>query len=99
VELEQGALLNINFAAANRDESRFDNPNEFNPLRANVKRHFSFGGGKHQCMGRLLATREVIEVLQAVLADARQLTFASGYSPAIEGVAFRSPAQLHLQWK
>ncbi|WP_428086914.1 cytochrome P450 [Candidatus Thioglobus sp.] len=96
IDLPQGALLNINFAAANRDASCFENPDAFNPMRDSVKRHFSFGGGKHQCMGRSFAILEVAEVVLAIVNTGKELYFQPDEPCCIEGVAFRSPAALRL---
>ena len=96
IDLPQGALLNINFAAANRDAFCFENPDVFNPMRDSVKRHFSFGGGKHQCMGRSFAILEVAEVILAIVNTSKELSFQPDEPCCIEGVAFRSPAALRL---
>jgi len=98
VTIEKGAMLNINFAAANRDPSFFESPNIFDPKRNKVKRHFSFGGGKHQCMGRSFATVEVVEVVKAVI-RAGSFYLSEPDSTFINGVAFRSPEKLLLSFK
>ncbi len=56
----------------------------------------SFGGGKHQCMGRFFAVIEVTEALRAVLRAPGRLAFASADPAPIVGSAFRSPARLDL---
>ena len=48
----------LSFASANRDESAFDNPDTFDPLRSNVRTHLAFGHGIHSCIGAALARLE-----------------------------------------
>lgn len=54
------------FGSAGRDESRFEQPDVFDPTRANPADHLSFGHGAHACLGAPLArliTRVALEVL------------------------------------
>ena len=46
------------YLSANRDETVFENPFEFNPART-PNRHLGFGLGGHFCLGRLLALTEI----------------------------------------
>lgn len=43
------------YVSGNRDETMFENPDEFNIERENVRKHLSFGFGIHRCMGNRLA--------------------------------------------
>lgn len=43
------------YAAANRDETVFDRPNEFILDRPNIHQHLGFGRGRHHCAGMPLA--------------------------------------------
>lgn len=96
VRVPRGALVNVVFAAANRDPAVFADPDRFDPHRPELRRHLSFGGGKHQCMGRFFAVIEVTEALRAVLRGPGRLAFASADPAPIVGSAFRSPARLDL---
>lgn len=52
-----GALVILSLAAANREASRFNDPNVFDVTRAHNP-HLSFGGGVHTCLGARLAILE-----------------------------------------
>ncbi|ACY17231.1 cytochrome P450 [Haliangium ochraceum] len=58
VALPAGAHIQLNFAAANRDPARFDEPERFDLERAEPERHLSFGRGIHYCVGAALALLE-----------------------------------------
>jgi len=56
-KVRAGDKVIICFAAANRDESVFDRPDEFDITR-HPNPHLSFGGGTHFCLGANLARLE-----------------------------------------
>ena len=66
IRLESGALIALGLAAANRDESAFDRPNEFDVGRS-PNPHLSFGHGAHFCVGSSLARLEAQQLLAALL--------------------------------
>jgi cytochrome P450 len=94
--IPKGALVNVVFAAGNRDPATFPDPDRFDPERPELRRHLSFGGGKHQCIGRFFAVIEVTEALRALLRRPGRLAFASESPAPIYGAAFRSPPRLDL---
>lgn len=58
VHIPKGARLVIVFASANRDESLYPDPDEFDPDRANLRDHLAFGKGIHFCLGAALSRLE-----------------------------------------
>lgn len=61
--------------AANRDPSRFQDPNLFN-IERDPSDHLAFGGGIHFCLGAHLARLETRTVLRAITERAATLTLA-----------------------
>ncbi len=55
--IPEGSKIWINYAAANRDESVYENPDEFDITRS-MKRHMAFGLGVHFCIGAPTARLE-----------------------------------------
>jgi cytochrome P450 len=58
VHIPKGSRLVIVFASANRDESLYTDPDEFNPDREGLRDHLSFGKGIHFCLGAALSRLE-----------------------------------------
>jgi cytochrome P450 len=79
------------YLSGNRDESVFENPNDFIIGRPNVRKHLSFGYGVHRCMGSHLAELQLkilweeilerFETVEVVGEPVRSLsTFVKGYT-------------------
>ncbi len=66
VALPAGAVVHACLAAANRDPSRWDRPDEFDPFRA-VRPHIGFGFGPHTCLGAHVARMEMTHGIGALL--------------------------------
>lgn len=61
-----GSVVHMNFAAANRDPARWDNPDEFDIYRPR-KASLAFGGGNHVCLGMHVARAEMAVGIGALL--------------------------------
>ncbi|WP_372236642.1 cytochrome P450 [Microbacterium sp. RU33B] len=61
-----GQTVSVSAAAANRDPSRFDEPDRFDVQRDSFG-HLGFGHGSHGCVGQQLARREVAEAIGALM--------------------------------
>jgi cytochrome P450 len=59
VKIPAGAIVNIRYAAANRDERHFENPDALDLDRPNSRSQIGFGAGVHFCLGAPLARREL----------------------------------------
>ncbi len=57
VKFSKGIEINLIIGSANRDETRFDNPNRLD-IGRDASRHISFGHGAHFCLGAPLARLE-----------------------------------------
>lgn len=64
--IPKGAIVNLRYGAANRDERRFDKPDRFDACRKGAGAHLAFGAGIHHCIGAQLARREIIVGLRAL---------------------------------
>ena len=58
VKIPAGTVLMLCLGAANRDPRKFDNPDQFQLNRKNVREHIAFGRGIHTCAGAPLARVE-----------------------------------------
>ncbi|MFM8857640.1 MAG: cytochrome P450, partial [Actinomycetota bacterium] len=58
VPLHKGDRIVIVFSSANRDESLYREPDEFDPDRENLRDHLAFGKGIHFCLGANLSRLE-----------------------------------------
>ncbi|MEM9880204.1 MAG: cytochrome P450 [Pseudomonadota bacterium] len=59
VHIPKGSTLNVRYAAGNRDESVFEEPDKINLDRKKAGAHLAFGMGAHHCLGAPLARREL----------------------------------------
>ena len=66
LEIPEGAIVHACLAAANRDPSRWERPDEFDPFRT-VKPHIGFGHGPHTCLGMHVARAEMTHGIGALL--------------------------------
>jgi cytochrome P450 len=66
--INKGDYVVMAYASANRDESVWDRPDEFDVTRSFDKDHQSFGYGEHSCPGALLARTDSTTIFERVLA-------------------------------
>jgi hypothetical protein len=93
-----GTNVSVSVAAANRDPARYPHPDRFDPTRTNMA-HLTFGAGPHVCLGMPLVRMEPIVAINALLDQLPDLHLDSTAPyPSINGVAFRSPAALPVEF-
>jgi len=80
--LRQGTRVLIVFGAANRDPSRFTNPDRFD-IERKTHGHVGFGQGVHTCLGMNLARLEMTCLFNALADRVRRFELAG---PVIPGV-------------
>jgi cholest-4-en-3-one 26-monooxygenase len=73
VTIEAGAKVYLSYASANRDERVFDDPERFDILRTDAKRHLSFGVGPHFCLGAPLARMQLRCLLEELYTKAPEV--------------------------
>ena len=93
VDIPAEADLLVAIGSANRDESRFENPDRFDIHRGPVE-HLAFGFGKHYCAGSRLACMEAKIALDALLDRLPNLRLDRSQECGVVGLAFRGPDRL-----
>jgi len=67
VAIPAGSVVQLRYAAANRDPKRFPDPDRFDIDRANARTHMSFGKGPHMCVGNMLSRKEMLVAFDELL--------------------------------
>jgi cytochrome P450 len=96
--IPEGAQVNLCMGAANRDESRWADPELFDihrPRRA----HISFAGGIHSCLGMHLARVETRAMLNSLFDRVTDLQLVPDDDTKITGMPFRSPKHLPVTFR
>lgn len=76
VHIPAGTVIMLCLGAANRDPRKFENPNEFQVDRKNVREHIAFGRGIHTCAGAPLARVEGQITINRLLDRTRDITIS-----------------------
>jgi cytochrome P450 family 142 subfamily A polypeptide 1 len=79
-KIREGDELVLMYAAANRDERVFREPQRFD-VRRRPNPHLAFGFGTHFCLGASLARLELRVVFEELLARLPDLRLAPGFEP------------------
>ncbi len=83
--LSTGDKVVIVYGSANRDEDKFEAPDEIRIDREDNP-HLAFGIGPHRCLGANLARREVTVALGEFLRRIPEFRFADGEPPVWHGI-------------
>lgn len=67
--IKPGEPIALVYASANRDETVFPEPDEFQLRRPNIRQHLAFGRGPHLCAGIALARQELRIALEELLSQ------------------------------
>jgi cytochrome P450 len=95
-ELDEGDVVLIGLASANRDETVFADPESFDVDRANLRHHLTFGSGPHVCPGAVLARTEARYAVEAFLDRFEHAAIAPGGFEPIPSAMFCGPKTLRL---
>ena len=99
VPVAKGDSVNVSIGAANRDETKYEDPDRFDIHRAGPP-HLSFGGGAHYCLGAHLGRLETTVAINAMLDRLGDLRLEPGDAdPHVHGSAFRSPTTLPVRFR
>ncbi len=98
VKIPAGSIVNVRYAAANRDERAFECPEQIDLERKKAGSHMGFGSGVHHCLGAPLARRELIWGFTAVVDRFEDMWFLEGKNDFTYHPHFllRSLKQLHI---
>ena len=100
VTIPKGSMVNVRYAAANRDEREFDCPGEIDLERQKAGRHLGFGSGIHHCLGAPLARRELFWAFHALVNRVEELNFSAGMNSFEVAPSFslRAMKELHIEF-
>jgi len=94
VHVPEGAAVSVCLGAANRDDARWDRPDEFDVFRE-PKQHMAFAYGPHTCLGMHLARMETRVALNALFDRLPNLRLdPEAEDVHITGLGFRAPRAL-----
>lgn len=98
VTIPEGATASIVVGSANRDDSQFEHPDEFDLNRESVS-HLAFGNGTHICAGNWVARAMIGEIaLPALYEEFPGLTVEDPQSTTFRGWVFRGATALPVTW-
>ena len=66
-KIPEGSIVQLRYAAANRDPKKFENPDKFDIERKNARAHLAFGKGPHMCVGNMLSRKEMLVAFDELL--------------------------------
>lgn len=100
VKLPAGAVIAVRYASANRDERRFDEPEQLDLDRIKPATHLAFGSGAHHCLGAPLARRELWWGFKVLTEEVETLNFAEDKNTFDVHPHFllRSLKELHIEF-
>lgn len=82
VKIPKGAMVQLRYAAANRDPAKYPDPDRFDMERANARSHLAFGKGIHMCVGNMLSRKEMAVAYSELLKRLTNFRVAEGHVPS-----------------
>lgn len=92
--ISAGDLVIVSLAGANRDPEVFDDPDRFDPDRANSSKQLAFARGPHACLGIHLANTQTILAIERLLNRFPGMRIDWNRSSEPSGLVFRKPERL-----
>ena len=98
VRIPTGSVVHACFAAANRDPSRWERPDEFHPTRP-IQPNLGFGRGSHVCLGQHVARAEICAAMTTLTQRLPGLRLdPDAETPRIIGMYERGPTSVPVLW-
>ena len=82
VAIPKGAMVQLRYAAANRDPAKYPDPDRFDIERANARTHLAFGKGIHMCVGNMLSRKEMAVAFTELLTRLTDFRLVEGHRPS-----------------
>ena len=92
-----GSMVGALVSSACRDESVFDNADDFDVRRSRVP-NAAFGYGPHFCAGHAFARGQEAIALRLLVEAMPDLRLDGDYEVEFRGWEFRAPTSLHVRW-
>ncbi|MDA8046299.1 MAG: cytochrome P450 [Actinomycetota bacterium] len=98
VAVPAGSVVHACLAAANRDPSRWADPDRFDPFRP-LKPHIGFGHGPHTCLGMHVAKTEMLHGIATLLERLPDLRLdPDAPAPRVIGLYERGPDSVPVRF-
>ncbi|ODU06439.1 MAG: hypothetical protein ABS81_04340 [Pseudonocardia sp. SCN 72-86] len=92
-----GQTVWVSYGSANRDETRYDQPAEFD-LDRSTQAHLGFGRGRHVCSGAAFAPQVARIALEELFAAFPGIGLDPAHDVEVWGWIFRGPRALQVHW-
>ena len=98
VPVEKDDLILLRYGSGNRDNSKFESPDNFDVTRENAKEHLAFGAGIHTCLGSQLARKEMATAFPIILDRLENLRLdeTKGDIQYVPSILMRGVINLHV---
>ncbi len=93
--MKAGDFVCLAYGSANRDDRKFENPDQYN-IDRKPRAHFGFGGGVHACLGSMVARLAIKVLFEEFLQEFPNFSRAEPNLRWMPSSTFRSPMQLDL---
>ncbi|MBO6944546.1 cytochrome P450 [Altererythrobacter sp.] len=99
-KIAAGSMLQVRYAAANRDPAKFEDPDAFLIDRKNARAHLAFGKGPHMCVGNMLSRKEMFVAFDELLErlDSFQLADEDGIT-ILPNIMLRGVTKLPITYE
>lgn len=98
IDIPKGNLVMMMLGSANRDETRFANPDAFD-IERNTQGHLGFGFGNHFCLGASLARLEGTIAIAQLVERLREPRLATTEVEYHGSFLIRGPAKLPIEFE